>query len=84
MSAADRRAKAQKTAADLIKRGFPHGRRASRPTHANYPSTGEVGSAAYRRLMAKNRKRNERLGIVEPLFKEPKQKPAAPTYNDAA
>jgi hypothetical protein len=55
MAASERRAKSQKSAADLIKRGFPHGKRASRPTHNNYPKIGEVGSAAYRRLMAKKR-----------------------------
>lgn len=37
-------------ASDLVKRGFPHGRRASKGL-SNIPQYDEVGSAAYRRLM---------------------------------
>ncbi len=37
-------------AADLLKKGIWHGKRMTKPMHANYPSTTEVGSAAYRRL----------------------------------
>lgn len=50
--AAARRNKSQAMAADLVRRGFPHGRRQSIGL-SNIPSLGEVGSAAYRRLIKK-------------------------------
>jgi hypothetical protein len=51
MGASERRNKDQAMAADLIRRGYPHGRRMSAGL-SNIPSLGEVGSAAYRRLKA--------------------------------
>lgn len=50
MGASERRNKSQANAADLLRRGFWHGRRQSKPTHSNYPNLTDVGSAAYRRL----------------------------------
>ena len=52
MAKADRRTKDQATAAYLVKMGYPHGRRMSSGL-SNIPKLGEVGSAAYRRLLAK-------------------------------
>lgn len=39
-------------AADLVRRGYWHGRRMSKGL-SNIPNINDVGSAAYRRLMAK-------------------------------
>ncbi len=58
MAAGDQRAKSQKMAQDLKERGIWHGRRMTKPTHANYPKLTEVGSAAYRRLQMKSRAGN--------------------------
>lgn len=52
MGASERRNKDQAMAADLIRRGYPHGRRATSGL-SNIPNLGEVGSAAYRRLRSK-------------------------------
>jgi len=49
---ATRRTKDQAMAADLVKRGYPHGRRMSKGLD-NVPTLGESGSAAYRRLNKK-------------------------------
>ena len=52
MSAAAQRERSQRNAADLIARGYPHGRRMTRP----HPNSGGLtrtdgpGSAAYQRL----------------------------------
>lgn len=60
MAASDQRAKSQKMAADLIDRGFWHGRRMSSP----YPNSGGLtmtagpGSSKYQRLMASRRNNN--------------------------
>lgn len=54
MAAAERRQASQRMVAHLAKRGYPHGRRESTPNHNNIP-VDQVGSAAYRRLMAKKR-----------------------------
>ena len=51
MSAADNRNKSQKMAADLVARGFYHGKRASKGLD-NVPRSTDVGSAAYRRMIA--------------------------------
>lgn len=67
MSAADNKQKAQARAAYLKEHGIYHGdhhKTSLPPSHNNYP-TNQAGSAAYRRLMAKKRKRNERLGIPD-------------------
>lgn len=53
MGASERRNKDQAMAADLIRRGYPHGRRMTSGL-SNIPSLGEVGSAAYRRLRQKS------------------------------
>lgn len=58
MSAGDQKAKSQKMAQDLKDRGIWHGRHMTKPMHANYPKLTEVGSAAYRRLQAKQRAGN--------------------------
>ena len=50
MGKAEQKAKNSKMAADLVARGIWHGRRMTKPSHANYPKLNEVGSAAYRRL----------------------------------
>lgn len=53
MGLAENRAKAAKMAKDLIARGFPHGKRRSKP-HANSGGTTMTqgpGSAAYQRRM---------------------------------
>lgn len=47
--------KDREAAADLIRRGYPHGRRFTKGLD-NIPKLSDVGSAAYRRLMAKKRK----------------------------
>jgi hypothetical protein len=58
MGAAEDRAKHSKMAADLIKAGYPHGKRRSKP----YPNSGGTtmvnapGSSKYQRLMARLRK----------------------------
>lgn len=83
MAKAERKAKMQKMASDLIARGYPHGKRASRPTHANYPKMGEVGSAAYRRLLAKKRKSNSEAA-VEPMFDTKSAKRRGKNYKKAA
>lgn len=54
MSASERRNRSQAMAADLVRRGYPHGRRATSGL-SNIPSTGEVGSAAYRRRLVRGR-----------------------------
>lgn len=57
MGAAENRNRSQKMAADLIARGYPHGRRMSGP----YPNSGGMtmtfgpGSAKYQRLIAARR-----------------------------
>lgn len=51
MAGAASRAKSQAQAADLIRRGYWHGRRQSKGLD-NIPKIGDVGSAAYRRLRA--------------------------------
>lgn len=55
MSAAENRNKSQKMAADLVARGFYHGKRASKGL-SNVPALTDVGSAAYRRMLASNRR----------------------------
>lgn len=50
MGAAEQRAKSSKMASDLLKKGIWHGRRMTKPCHANYPNNNEIGSAAYRRM----------------------------------
>lgn len=52
MAASDRRTKDQGMAADLIKRGYPHGRRMSSGL-SNIPDITDVGSAAHRRMVQK-------------------------------
>lgn len=47
------RAKDQAMAADLIRRGYWHGKRMSKGL-SNIPNINDVGSAAYRRRLAKN------------------------------
>jgi hypothetical protein len=47
--------KDRETAADLIRGGYPHGRRFTKGID-NVPKSSDVGSAAYRRMMAKKRK----------------------------
>lgn len=49
--------KDREAASDLIRRGFPHGRRMTKGLSA-IPNRDDVGSAAYRRLMEKKTKRN--------------------------
>lgn len=49
MGASERRVKDQKMAADLIKRGYYHGKRQSKGLD-NVPKMTEHGSAAYRRM----------------------------------
>lgn len=50
------RAKNQSMAKDLADRGIYHGKRHHHWTQGiNYPSLSEVGSAAYRRLLARGR-----------------------------
>jgi hypothetical protein len=53
MGAQEQRAKSAKMASDMVKKGIWHGRRMTSPTHCNYPKPNEIGSAAYRRRMAK-------------------------------
>lgn len=53
MALSDQRNRSQKMAKDLLDRGIYHGKRTTKPTHANYPKPNEVGSAAYRRLQKK-------------------------------
>lgn len=48
-----KRDKDKQMAADLKARGIFHGRRLTRTCAPCVPSMGEVGSAAYRRLLAK-------------------------------
>ena len=57
MGAAENRNKSQKMAADLLARGFWHGRRATQGL-SNIPGLSEVGSAAYRRLVERRRQGN--------------------------
>ena len=45
------RKKNHEMASHLKKLGIYHGKRMTSPTHNNYPSQDEVGSAAYRRKM---------------------------------
>lgn len=45
----------RESASDLIKRGYPHGRRFSKGL-SNVPPLSDTGSAAYRRRMEKNEK----------------------------
>lgn len=59
MGAAENRNKSQKMAADLVARGYPHGRRQSKGLD-NIPRMGEVGSAAYRRLQQAGRAQKQR------------------------
>lgn len=59
MGASEQRQKSSKMASDMVKKGIYHGRRMTTPRHANYPAFNEVGSAAYRRLMAKRRGRSK-------------------------
>ena len=54
MGVAENRTKNSKMAADLVKRGIWHGRRMTKGL-SNIPNMTDVGSAAYRRLMARYR-----------------------------
>lgn len=54
MGRAEHKAKNSAMAADLKARGYYHGKRMSKGL-SNIPSLGEVGSAAYRRLKAKEK-----------------------------
>lgn len=56
MSAAQQREASQRMAADLIRRGYPHGRRQSKGL-SNIPDLQDHGSAAYRRLQAKRKQK---------------------------
>lgn len=58
MGASENRVKSQKMAADLLKRGYWHGRRATSGLSNIPDATREIGSAAYRRLMEKQRRGN--------------------------
>lgn len=49
--------KDREAAADLIRRGYPHGRRFTKGL-SNIPKLNEVGSAAYRRAMDRKRKKS--------------------------
>lgn len=51
--ATDQRTKSQAMAADLVKRGIPHGKRTTVTNAPPVPRMGDVGSAAYRRLKAR-------------------------------
>ena len=62
MSAAERREKDRKMAADLKKRGIYHGKRLTSTTCDPTPRLGVVGSAAYRRRHG----RNGRTGTLSP------------------
>lgn len=53
MALSDQRNRSQKMAKDMLEKGIWHGRRMTKPTHANYPKLNETGSAAYRRLQQK-------------------------------
>jgi hypothetical protein len=54
MAGPAQRAKDQKMAADLVARGINHGHRHYHFTQGiSYPKLTDVGSAAYRRLLAK-------------------------------
>lgn len=46
----------RESAADLVRRGYPHGRRMSHGL-TNVPNLDDSGSAAYRRLMDKKNKK---------------------------
>jgi hypothetical protein len=60
MSASDkrgtRRTKSQEAAADLKRRGVYHGKHQTSTNAPPIPNLGDVGSAAYRRLMQKKAK----------------------------
>lgn len=58
MAAAENRQKSARMAADLSKRGIYHGKRLTTPRHNNNP-VDQIGSAAYRRLVAKKISRGE-------------------------
>jgi len=58
MSAASQREASQKMSQYMKERGIYHGKRLSKPMHANYPAPNEIGSAAYRRLRAKQQLSN--------------------------
>lgn len=60
MALGERRQRSQRAAEDLRRRGFFHGKRQGKPTHNNYPDPSQIGSAAYRRLMAKQNRNNKR------------------------
>lgn len=55
MGAAENRQKNSKMAADLVRRGIFHGKRTTRanPGSGGIPPLTDVGSAAYRRLLAR-------------------------------
>jgi len=53
MSKADHKKKNSAMAADLIRRGFPHGKRMTTTKAPPVPPINEPGSAAYRRLQNK-------------------------------
>lgn len=55
MGASENRAKNSKMAADLVKRGYWHGRRFSKGLSNIPDATKETGSAAYRRLVGKRK-----------------------------
>jgi hypothetical protein len=59
MGAAEKRTKSQAMAADLIKRGFPHGRRQTRPAANSGGLTMDMspGSSKFKRLMGKSKKK---------------------------
>jgi hypothetical protein len=65
MSAAEQRTKSAAMAADLVRRGIWHGRRMTKPCHANYPNQNEIGSAAYRRI---DRTRKSQSGMAAEVF----------------
>ena len=57
MGAAEQRKRSQAMAADLLRRGFWHGKRASKGL-TNIPNVADKGSAAYRRLQESRLRRN--------------------------
>lgn len=57
MGAAEQRKRSQAMAADLLRRGFYHGKRASKGL-SNIPNVADRGSAAYRRMMAAKLQKN--------------------------
>lgn len=58
MGKAEQRTKDAAMAAHLVKAGYPHGRRKSTTLAPPVPSPRDVGSAAYRRRMAKQERKS--------------------------